>query len=89
MYSVRAVLRLVKPAHRPDGDAMMFGSRFHVQDSRLVAKISTRLLATLLVLWLCAGIAHPVNAQDLRVKAEAEGKSDSSTKTAPGKTFAM
>ena len=29
--------------------------------------------ATLLVLWLCAGIANPVKAQDLRAKAEAEG----------------
>ena len=48
---------------------MMFSSRFHVRGSRLA-----KLLATLPVLWLCAGIAHPVKAQDLRVKAEAEGK---------------
>ena len=53
---------------------MKFSSRFHVQCSRSGAKISTGLLATLLVLWLCAGIAYPVRAQDLRVKAEAEGK---------------
>jgi len=52
---------------------MMFSSKFHVQCSRLGAKISTRLLATSLVLWLCAGILYPVKAQDLRVKAEAEG----------------
>src|SRR5439155_5222627 len=57
------------------GDAIMFSSRFDVQDSRLAAKISTRLLATLLVLWLCAGIVHPVKAQELKAKkAEAEGK---------------
>ena len=53
---------------------MMFSSSFHVRYSRLGAKISTGLLATLLVLWLCAGIAYPVKAQDLRAKAEAEGK---------------
>ena len=53
---------------------MMSSSRFHGQGSRLVAKISSKLLATLPVLWLCAGMAYPVKAQDLRVKAEAEGK---------------
>ncbi|HSV25753.1 MAG TPA: hypothetical protein VLJ17_22355, partial [Xanthobacteraceae bacterium] len=53
---------------------MIVSSRFHVQCSRLGAKVSTRLIATLLVLWLCAGIAHPVKAQELRAKAEAEGK---------------
>jgi ABC-type glycerol-3-phosphate transport system substrate-binding protein len=53
---------------------MMFGSRFNVQGSTLVPKVSSGLLATLLASWLCAGIAHTVNAQDLRAKAEAEGK---------------
>ena len=52
----------------------MFSSKFHLQCARLGAKVSTGLLATLLVLGLCAGIADPVKAQDLRVKAEAEGK---------------
>ena len=51
----------------------MFSSKFHLQCARLGAKVSTGLLATLLVLGLCAGIADPVKAQDLRVKAEAEG----------------
>ena len=54
---------------------MKFSSRFHVQWFKVgCAKISTGLLATLLVLWLCAGIAYPVKAQDVRAKAEAEGK---------------
>jgi iron(III) transport system substrate-binding protein len=52
---------------------MMFSSKFHLQCARLGAKVSTGLLATLLALGLCVGIADPVKAQDLRVKAEAEG----------------
>jgi iron(III) transport system substrate-binding protein len=51
---------------------MKLSSRFQVQCSRLGAKNSTKL--TLLVLWLCAAGAYPGNAQDLRAKAEAEGK---------------
>jgi iron(III) transport system substrate-binding protein len=51
----------------------MFSSRFHVQGSRVIAKTPTRMLTTLLVLGLCFS-AYRVEAQDLRAKAEAEGK---------------
>src|SRR5262245_23656230 len=48
-------------------DAMKFSSRFHVQCSRLGAKISTGLLAVLLVAPLSQGA-------EVRERAEAEGK---------------
>jgi hypothetical protein len=53
---------------------MKFSSRFHVQSSRLGLEISIRLLALFGIgagFWL-AGFS--ANAQDLRAKAEAEGK---------------
>src|SRR5688572_13547091 len=52
----------------------MCSSRFHVQGSRIIAETSTRLLVMLLVFGVCVVSAHPGEAQDLRAKAEAEGK---------------
>jgi len=49
---------------------MMFSSRFHVQGSRLGAIFSTGLLALLLF----AALRQAAGAQDLKAKAEAEGK---------------
>src|SRR5262249_38246195 len=54
--------------------AMRVSSRFQVQCSRLGARISTRLLTPLLVVWLCLIIADPLKAQDVRAKVETEGK---------------